>query len=87
MDVTTVYCPQDGGIQVHQSTVKHCTSNFPAGFYWYGGKQRGPGWPPKWVDQLLEECTDNQPAKSTSEGNQANTNGFGTQGANDSVHT
>ena len=89
VDVTKVYRPQDGGIQVHQSRVKHCP-NFPAAFYWYGGKQRRPGQPAKWVDQLLEECTENQPAKSTSEGNQANTNGFDTQGANntnDSVHT
>jgi len=62
VDVTKVYHPQDGVIQVHQSRVKHCPPNFPAGFYWYDGKQRGPGQPPKWVEQLLEEGTSNQSA-------------------------
>ena len=27
---------------------------FPAGYYWYGGKRKGPGRPPKWVDRLLQ---------------------------------
>ena len=31
-----------------------CPKEFPAGFYWYGGKRKGPGRPPKWVDRLLE---------------------------------
>ena len=48
-----VYHPQKDGITVHQSRVKHCRMNFPAGFYWYGGKSKGPGRPPKWVEQLL----------------------------------
>ena len=45
---------QDPQIRVHESRVKHCSANFPAGFYWYGGKRRGPGRPPKWVTTLLD---------------------------------
>ena len=48
-----VYHPQKDGITVHLSKVKHYPINFPAGFYWYGGKSKGPGRPPKWVEQLL----------------------------------
>lgn len=32
-----------------------CPLKFPAGYYWYGGKHKGPGRPPKWVDQLLSK--------------------------------
>ena len=54
-DVTCVkvYFPQDDKLCVHQSRVCHCPAEFPAGYYWYGGKRKGPGRPPKWVDQLL----------------------------------
>ena len=45
---------QDPQIRVHESRVKHYPANFPAGFYWYGGKRRGPGRPPKWVTTLLD---------------------------------
>ena len=51
--VTKVYFPQDKEIRVHLSRVKLCPPNFPAGFYWYGGKKRGPGHPPKWVEQMM----------------------------------
>ena len=27
--------------------------NFHAGFYWYGSKRAGPGYPPEWVDRLM----------------------------------
>ena len=53
VSVSKVYYPYNGGIQVHQSCIKLCPPNFPAGFYWYGGKRRGPGRPPKWVEQFL----------------------------------
>ena len=55
-DVTCVkvYHPQDGPLQVHQSRVCHCPADFPAGYYRYGGKRKGPGRPPKWVDRLLQ---------------------------------
>ena len=48
-----MYHPQKDGIKVHQSRVKHCPVDFPAGFYWYGGKSKGPRRPPKWVENLL----------------------------------
>ena len=48
-----VYFPQDQSIQVHRSRVKVCPPNFPSGFYWYGGKRRGPDRPPKWVLKVL----------------------------------
>lgn len=47
-----VYHPQDGPIHVHQSRVCCCPQDFPAGYYWYGGRRRGPGHPPKWVDKM-----------------------------------
>lgn len=56
--VGKVYFPQDPQIRVHGMRVKHCPANFPAGFYWYGGKRRGPGRPPKWVTKLLDTLDD-----------------------------
>ena len=51
--VVKVYYPQHGETHVHQSRVCACPTDFPAGYYWYGGKRKGPGRPPKWVDQFL----------------------------------
>ena len=51
MSVVKVYFSQDPSLQVHLSRVQCWTS--PLGYYWYGSKRRGPGRPPKWVDQLL----------------------------------
>ena len=53
LTVQMVYFPDDGPIQVHQSRVTRCPSQFPAGYYWYGDKHRGPRCPPKWVTVLL----------------------------------
>ena len=53
--VSKVYFTEDGQIQVHQSRVKSCPPHFPHGFYWYGGRRRKPGRPPKWVAQVLDE--------------------------------
>ena len=53
LSMVKVYFLQDQSIQVHQSRVKVCPPNFPSGFYWYGGKRRGPGRPPKWVSKVL----------------------------------
>ena len=53
--VAKVYFPQDPQIRVHQTRMKACPPNFPAGFYWYGGRRRGPGRPPKWVEPLLDQ--------------------------------
>ena len=51
--VVKVYYPQHGETRVHQSRVCACPTDFPAGYYWYGGKRKGPRRPPKWVDQFL----------------------------------
>ena len=52
--LTKVYFPQDKTIQVNQSRVRACPPHFPSGFYWYGGKRRGPGWPPRWISEVLD---------------------------------
>ena len=45
---------------MHQRRVCACPVNFPTGYNWYGGKRKGLGRPPSWVDQLLQAglCTD-----------------------------
>jgi hypothetical protein len=48
-----VYFPREDPIQVHQLRVKPCPPGFTAGFYWYGAKRRGPGRPPRWVQDVL----------------------------------
>ena len=51
--VSNVYFPNDTQIKVHQNRVSHCPKEFPAGYYWYGGKRKGTGAPPAWMDNLL----------------------------------
>ena len=61
-----VYFPQHGTIRVHQSRVCRCPLQFPAGYFWYGGRRKGPGRPPKWVDTLLASgrtCISNSTAE------------------------
>ena len=53
LTVQKVYFPNDGSIQIHQSRVTRCPLKFPASYYWYGNKRKGPGRPPKWVNDLL----------------------------------
>ena len=53
--VGNVYFPQDKHITVHQTRVKPCPANFPAGFYWYGGKRKCIGKVPHWVETLLSD--------------------------------
>ena len=55
-----MYFPDDGSIQIHQSRVTRCPLKFPAGYYWYGNKRKGPGRPPKWVDDLLTTGEDRE---------------------------
>ena len=55
MTVSKVYFPQDKSITVHQTRVKPCPPEFPAGFYWYGGTQKGIGKIPQWVETLLSD--------------------------------
>ena len=54
LTVAKVYFPSEGTIQVHQNRVCKCPLQFPAGYYWYGGRSKGPGRPPRWVERLLE---------------------------------
>ena len=66
MTCLKVYFPQHGTIQIHQSRVCRCPLQFPAGYFWYGGRRKGPGRPPKWVDTLLASgrtCTSNSTAE------------------------
>ena len=53
-DVTLIkiYYPQHDPIKVHQSRVKHCPPDLPAGSFWYGSKRSGPGCPPKWTEEI-----------------------------------
>ena len=53
--VSNVYFPSDARIKVHQNRVSCCPEEFPAGYYWYGGKRKGTGAPPRWVDNLLNQ--------------------------------
>ena len=62
--VSNVYFPNDTHIKVHQNRVSHCPKEFPAGYYWYGGKRKGTGAPPMWVDKLLNST--GQPDTSSS---------------------
>jgi len=59
---------------VHQNRVSRCPDEFPAGYYWYGGKRKGTGAPPKWVDNLLnqsESSTSGESGSSTTGENEA----------------
>lgn len=56
-----VYYPQYEPIRVHQSRICLCPQFFRAGFFWYGGRRRGPGRPPRWVEQLLRSGTQQGP--------------------------
>jgi len=33
--------------------IQQCLLDFPAGFFWYGGRNVGPGHPLEWVDKML----------------------------------
>ena len=53
--IVKVYHPQHGTIQVHQSRIKPCPLDFPAGSYWYGTRRPGPGRPPRWTEELVDQ--------------------------------
>ena len=59
-------------ILVHQSRVKAYPQNYPGGFYWYGGRRRGVGKPPQWVEDLLADQLSYQ--SSTANGEVLDTN-------------
>lgn len=60
VSVAKVYFSQEKQIMIHQSRVKPCSTNFPAGFYWYGGKQKAQGRAPMWVKNPLAGSEGNQ---------------------------
>ena len=60
VSVAKVYFPPEKQIMIHQSRVKHSSTNFPAGFYWHGGKQKTQGRAPTWVQNLLAGSEGNQ---------------------------
>ena len=47
--------PDDPPLQIHQLRVKDCPISFPCGYYWYSKKRSRPGWPPKWVEKLMNQ--------------------------------
>ena len=51
-----VYFPREDHVKVHQTRVKPCPDGFMAGYYWYGNKRKGPGRPPKWVENILADA-------------------------------
>ena len=57
-----VYFPREEPIKVHRTRVKPLPDGFMAGYYWYGGKRKGPGRPPCWVDNLLSDTPDDTTA-------------------------
>jgi len=52
--------------------VKAYPQNYPGGFYWYGGRRRGVGKPPQWVEDLLADQLSYQ--SSTANGEVLDTN-------------
>ena len=56
---TKVYFQEEKTIRVHRSRVQPAPAGFPAGYYYYGHSQHGPGHYPQWVDTL---CRDDDPA-------------------------
>ena len=62
---TKVYFPTESQLQVYMSRTCACPTGFPAGYYWYGSKRKGPGRPPKWVEELMNnDCPDPQAEKA-----------------------
>ena len=51
--VAAVCFPGDTLITVHHNMVPYYPNEFPAVYLWYGGKRKGKGKPPKWVEKLL----------------------------------
>ena len=82
---TKVYFPCEDPIQVHQLRVKPCPPGFPAGYYWYGSKRRGPGRPPRWVEQVLMDSQ--QPVMQTDRADQQTSTPATTEDASGSTLT
>ena len=72
LSAVKVYFPWDEPIRVHQMRVKPCPDGILVGYYWYGIKQKGTGRPPRWVENVLADVT-NQPNTITDANSQQNT--------------
>ena len=59
---TKVYFSKEDTINVHQLRVTRCPVDFPAGYYWYGRKQRSPGKIPRWLEDIPDEGSVARPA-------------------------
>ena len=75
---------------VHQSRVSPCPIGFPAGYYWYGGKTKGPGHPPKWLEHTLQQTHDTElkeqmDSESNDDSNSGELVSQNTQNNNDNV--
>ena len=53
LTATKVYFPLQEPVHVPQNRAKPCPEDFTPGYYWYGGRRRGPGHPPRWVEDIL----------------------------------
>ena len=51
VSATKVYTDDRNPIQVHLHRVTRCPPGFPAGYFWYGSHRKGPGRPPKELQQ------------------------------------
>ena len=58
LTATKVYFSREDTIKVHRVRAKPCPEGFMAGYYWYGNKRKGPGRPPKWVENALDDTSD-----------------------------
>ena len=53
---------------MHQTRIAPCPEQFPAGYFWYGGKRAGLDRPPKWVKKLLSaDCIREPKVKTATE--------------------
>ena len=60
-----------------------CPIEFPAGYYWYGGKQKGHGRPPKWVNEFFSSPDSSQ--ECSTEPGDASMPASASRGDNESV--
>ena len=76
--MTTVkgYSSQDGTMFAHASHATRCSPAFPAGSYWYGGRQSELGRLGPTVDQLVQDET--QADQTSLEARRANPEAEGT---------
>ena len=50
---------------MHPQAQEKTAFTTPQGYYWYGGKRKGPGRPPRWVDEFLSNQTSPDNSEST----------------------